>query len=212
MDLAEGGMSSIVLRHLGSPVHGLPAHPSGVDTHPPSGVGECSNPRPGSASRRDDPPAVRTGSSLALFSRASSDDPLKQDLTPQTWRNNMMKQPKNTICLWYDGGAEEAARFYAQTFPDSSVGAVLRAPGDFPSGKQGDVLTVEFTVVGIPCLGSMADPSLSTAKHSPSRSQPLTRQRPIVTETRSWATVAKRVCAAGAKTNGVAPGRLPHGL
>jgi len=65
-----------------------------------------------------------------------------------------MKTPaKNTICLWYDGSAEDAARFYAATFPDSSVGAIYRAPGDFPSGKKGDVLTVEFTVMGIPCLG-----------------------------------------------------------
>ncbi len=64
-----------------------------------------------------------------------------------------MKPAKNTICLWYDGGAEEAARFYAETFPDSSVGAVHRAPGDFPSGKEGDALTVEFTVMGIPCIG-----------------------------------------------------------
>lgn len=64
-----------------------------------------------------------------------------------------MKHTKNTICLWYDGDAEEAARFYAETFPDSSVDAVHRAPGDYPSGKQGDVLTVEFTVMGIPCLG-----------------------------------------------------------
>lgn len=60
---------------------------------------------------------------------------------------------KNTICLWYDRDAEAAARFYASTFPDSSVAAVHRAPGDFPSGKKGDVLTVEFTVMGIPCLG-----------------------------------------------------------
>jgi 2-polyprenyl-6-hydroxyphenyl methylase/3-demethylubiquinone-9 3-methyltransferase len=60
---------------------------------------------------------------------------------------------KNTICLWYDGTALEAARFYAETFSDSSVDAVHRAPGDYPSGKQGDVLTVEFTVMGIPCLG-----------------------------------------------------------
>lgn len=67
--------------------------------------------------------------------------------------NEMMNPAKNTICLWYDGGAEEAARFYAATFPNSSVGAVHRAPGDFPSGKSGDVLTVEFTVMGIPCLG-----------------------------------------------------------
>ena len=65
----------------------------------------------------------------------------------------MTTPAKNTICLWYDGGAEEAARFYAETFPDSFVNAVHRAPGDFPSGKQGDVLTVEFTVLGIPCLG-----------------------------------------------------------
>ncbi|RJF95328.1 VOC family protein [Noviherbaspirillum saxi] len=55
---------------------------------------------------------------------------------------------KNTICLWYEGGAVDAANFYAETFPDSAVGAVHRAPGDYPDGKQGDVLTVEFTVVG----------------------------------------------------------------
>ena len=70
----------------------------------------------------------------------------------------MGKQAKNTICLWYDGDAEEAAQFYAKTFPDSSVGAVHLAPGDFPSGKKGDVLTVEFTVVGIPCLGLNGGP------------------------------------------------------
>jgi predicted 3-demethylubiquinone-9 3-methyltransferase (glyoxalase superfamily) len=60
---------------------------------------------------------------------------------------------KNTICLWYDKDAEAAARFYAKTFPDSSVSAVHRAPSDYPSGKAGDVLTVEFTVAGIPCIG-----------------------------------------------------------
>lgn len=60
---------------------------------------------------------------------------------------------KNTICLWYDKDAESAARFYAETFPNSSVGAISRAPSDFPGGKEGDVLTVEFTVCGIPCLG-----------------------------------------------------------
>jgi 2-polyprenyl-6-hydroxyphenyl methylase/3-demethylubiquinone-9 3-methyltransferase len=70
----------------------------------------------------------------------------------------MVKQAKNTICLWYDRGAEDAARFYAGTFPDSSVGAVLLAPGDYPSGKKGDVLTVEFTVMGIPCLGLNGGP------------------------------------------------------
>jgi predicted 3-demethylubiquinone-9 3-methyltransferase (glyoxalase superfamily) len=60
---------------------------------------------------------------------------------------------KNTICLWYNHDAEEAARFYARTFPDSTVGAVQRAPSDFPGGKAGDVLTVEFTVCGVPCIG-----------------------------------------------------------
>lgn len=65
----------------------------------------------------------------------------------------MTKIAKNTVCLWYDGSAEEAARFYAVTFPDSSVDAVQRAPGDFPDGKEGDVLTVMFTVMGIPCIG-----------------------------------------------------------
>ena len=65
---------------------------------------------------------------------------------------------KNTICLWYDGDAVDAANFYANTFPDSAVGAVCRAPGDYPAGKQGDVLTVEFTVAGIPCLGLNGGP------------------------------------------------------
>jgi 2-polyprenyl-6-hydroxyphenyl methylase/3-demethylubiquinone-9 3-methyltransferase len=65
---------------------------------------------------------------------------------------------KNTICLWYDGTALDAARFYAGTFPDSAVGAVMRAPGDYPDGKQGDILTVEFTVAGIPCIGLNGGP------------------------------------------------------
>ena len=65
---------------------------------------------------------------------------------------------KNTICLWYDKDAEAAARFYAATFPDSAVGAVHHAPSDYPGGKEGDVLTVEFTVLGIPCLGLNGGP------------------------------------------------------
>ena len=60
---------------------------------------------------------------------------------------------KNAICLWYDGTALDAAQFYAATFPDSAVGPVLRSPGDYPGGLQGDVLTVEFTVAGIACVG-----------------------------------------------------------
>ena len=70
---------------------------------------------------------------------------------------------KNTICLWYDGDAEEAARFYAETFPDSSVDAVHRSPGDYPDGKEGSVLTVQFTVLGVACLGLNGGPAF---KHS----------------------------------------------
>ena len=66
--------------------------------------------------------------------------------------------PKNTICLWYDKDAEAAARFYAATFPDSTVGAVQRAPSDNPSSKAGEVLVVEFTVAGIPCIGLNGGP------------------------------------------------------
>jgi 2-polyprenyl-6-hydroxyphenyl methylase/3-demethylubiquinone-9 3-methyltransferase len=69
-----------------------------------------------------------------------------------------MKQAKNTVCLWYDHDAEAAAHFYAKTFPNSSVGAVHRAPADYPSGRQGDVLTVEFVVMGIPCIGLNGGP------------------------------------------------------
>ena len=67
---------------------------------------------------------------------------------------------KNTICLWYNGDAEEAAHFYAQTFPNSSVERVMHAPSDYPAGKQGAVLTVEFTVCGTPCLGLNGGPGV----------------------------------------------------
>lgn len=67
--------------------------------------------------------------------------------------------PKNTVCIWYDGGALEAAQFYAKTFPLSAVGAIHYAPSDYPMGKEGNVLTVEFTVAGIPCLGLNGGPA-----------------------------------------------------
>jgi 2-polyprenyl-6-hydroxyphenyl methylase/3-demethylubiquinone-9 3-methyltransferase len=69
-----------------------------------------------------------------------------------------MTVPKNLICLWYEGGAEEAAAFYSETFPDTKVTDVHRAPGDYPDGRQGNVLTVEFTVMGIPCIGLNGGP------------------------------------------------------
>lgn len=74
-----------------------------------------------------------------------------------------MATSKNTICLWFDKDAEEAARFYAATFPDSKLHAIHHAPTDYPSGKAGDVLTVDFTVFGIPCLGLNGG---KTFKHS----------------------------------------------
>ncbi|MCD0502520.1 VOC family protein [Bordetella petrii] len=70
---------------------------------------------------------------------------------------------KNTICIWYDNDALGAAQFYAQTFPDSAVGSIMYAPGDYPSGKQGNALTVQFTVMGIPCVGLNGGPAF---KHS----------------------------------------------
>ena len=73
----------------------------------------------------------------------------------------MTTPAKNTICLWYDRDAEAAARFYASIFPDSAVHAVHRAPGDYPSGKQGDVITVDFTVMGIPCIGLNGGPTFA---------------------------------------------------
>lgn len=71
-----------------------------------------------------------------------------------------MKPAKNTICLWYDRDAEAAARFYAETFPNSTVGDLHRAPSDNPSSEEGDVLTVEFTVMGIPCIGLNGGPGV----------------------------------------------------
>lgn len=74
------------------------------------------------------------------------------------------KVSKNTICLWYERDALEAAKFYAKTFPDSKVGDIFHAPGDYPDGKQGDVLTVEFTVAGIPCIGINGGPAFKQSE------------------------------------------------
>ena len=71
--------------------------------------------------------------------------------------------PKNTICLWFDKDALDAANFYAATFPDSKVTSVVKAPSDYPAGKAGDVITVDFTVLGIPCMGLNGGP---TFKHN----------------------------------------------
>lgn len=71
----------------------------------------------------------------------------------------MTAPARNTICLWFDRDAEAAARFYAATFPDSAVGVIHRAPGDYPDGQQGDVLVVEFTVLGLPCMGLNGGPA-----------------------------------------------------
>jgi len=100
--------------------------------------------------------APRTVSIRAAATRRTGCDAgAPSALSPQ--ENAMI--PRNTICLWYDGTALEAARFYASVFPDSQVRAVHRAPSDFPSGNEGDVLTVEFSVLGIPCLGLNGGPA-----------------------------------------------------
>ncbi len=96
----------------------------------------------------------------AKFEKDTSVNKVSSIYPANQYKNDLAKQVKNTICLWYDGDAEEAARFYAKTFPDSFVGAILSAPGDFPSGKKGDVLTVEFTVMGIPCIGLNGGPGV----------------------------------------------------
>jgi len=71
---------------------------------------------------------------------------------------------KNVICLWYNNSAEEAAKFYAKTFPNSVVNAVHTAPGDFPDGKKGQILTVDFTVLGIPCVGLNGGPAFKQSE------------------------------------------------
>src|SRR5256885_2384923 len=112
-------------------------------------------PSPPAAANRQEPGArdfrKDHGRTFITFTRPASYDsaPLEGEA---------MAIAKNTVCLWYDRDAEAAARFYAATFPDSAVGAVRRAPSDYPSGKEGDVLMVQFTVLGIPCLGLNGGP------------------------------------------------------
>ena len=118
-------------------------------------------------------------------------------------------KPKNTICLWFDKDAHEAARFYAATFPNSEVTAVHEAPGDYPNGRAGDVLMVEFTVLGIPCLGLNGGPEF---RHSEAFSFQIATDDQEETD-RYWnaivAMAARKASAGGARTAGVYPGRSP---
>ena len=119
-------------------------------------------------------------------------------------------KPKNTICLWFDKDAHEAARFYAATFPDSEVTAVHQVPADYPGGKKGDVLTVEFTVLGIPCLGLNGGQAFRPSEAFPSRSRRRIRKRRTVTGTRSSGMAARKASAVGVRTAGASPGRSPR--
>lgn len=114
---------------------------------------------------------------------------------------------KNTICLWYDKDAEAAARFYAETFPNSSIGAIFRAPSDYPSGKAGDVLTVEFTVAGIPCIGLNGGPMFKHSEAFSFRSPLTIKKRPTAIGTPSSAMAVRKVRAVGARTNGASRGK-----
>lgn len=117
---------------------------------------------------------------------------------------------KNTVCLWYQGDALDAAQLYAQTFPDSSVGAVHRAPGDYPDGKQGDVLVVAFNVAGIACIGLNGGPHF---QHNESFSFQIATDDQAETD-RLWNAIVghggRKVPVAGARTAGASPGRSPR--
>lgn len=118
-----------------------------------------------------------------------------------------MTMAKNTICVWYDKDAEAAAGFYAKTFPDSRVVAVHRTPLDYPGGKQGDVITVEFVVAGVHALVSTAVPAVNIARLSPFKSRRKIRPRRTVIGMRLSATAARRRCAAGVRTSGAFIGK-----
>jgi hypothetical protein len=120
-------------------------------------------------------------------------------------------KPKNTICLWFDKDAHEAARFYAVTFPDSKVTAVHQAPGDYPpGGKKGDVLTGSSPSRAFPVSVSTGARRSGTRRPFPSRSQQTIRTRRTVTGTRLSAMAARKASAVGARTAGASPGRSPR--
>ena len=119
---------------------------------------------------------------------------------------------KNTICLWYDKDAEAAARFYAATFPDSAVDAVRHAPSDYPGGKEGDVLTVEFTVLFNIVSASTAVPSGSRYQAFSFRVRPKIRKRRTATGTQSSVMAGRRASAGGAKTSGEFPWQITLGV
>jgi hypothetical protein len=118
-----------------------------------------------------------------------------------------MALAKNTICLWYDKDAEAAAQFYAKTFPESMVGAVHHAPGDYPSGKKGDVLLVEFSVAGIPCVGLNGGPPSNITELSRFKSPPTISKRRTVTGMLSLVMAVRKANAVGARTSGAFPGK-----
>ncbi len=117
---------------------------------------------------------------------------------------------KNTICLWYDKDAEAVARFYVKTFPESAMGAIHRAPTDYPSGKAGDVLTVEFTVAGIPCIGLNGGPAF---RHNEAFSFQIATDDQAETDVcgmRSPEMADRKAPAAGARIAGASRGRSPR--
>src|SRR5262245_64193784 len=114
---------------------------------------------------------------------------------------------KITICLWYDKDAEAAARLYVKTFPDSVLGAVHRAPNDYPSGKAGDVLVVEFTVAGVPCIGLNGGPAFKPNEAFSFQIATDDQHETTATGTPSSAMAGRKASADGAKTSGAFPGK-----
>jgi predicted 3-demethylubiquinone-9 3-methyltransferase (glyoxalase superfamily) len=113
----------------------------------------------------------------------------------------------NTICIWYDGAAEAAARFYASVFPDSHVDGVHLAPADYPSGRRSDVITVEFTVVGVRCLGLNGGPAFPQTGAFSFQIATDSQEETDRYWVRSSAMAARKAPAAGARTGGPSTGR-----